>query len=455
MNLNMFRSYDIRANAEKELTNEAVYQIGKAFGTYLRNNSNSRVVVGRDNRLSSKRITSALIDGILSTGCNVINIGETTTPIFCFSITYFQVDGGAMVTGSHNPPEFNGIKFQVGKNPLYGKTLRNLAQIIEYGVFIQGNGSLYPKEIVPHYVKRIKELISMQRSIKVVVDCGNGNTGTIAPKLFRDLGCEVIPLYCESDGRFPNHQPDPAVSSNLKDLVEKVLQKGAEIGIGYDGDGNRIGVVDEMGQIISPDILLGLLARDFLKQRGSGKVICDVKASQALLEDVEKHGGTVVMCKTGYPFVFEKMFTENAILAGELSGHICINDNLFAYGDAIFVSCHLLEMLSRTKDSLSQLLADFPKYFSTPEFRIPCSDDQKFQLVEYIKNHFAERYKSLTIDGIRVILGNKSWALIRASNTEPFLSVRFEAKTEKDLINVRSKVVTQLKNIGVINKDIC
>jgi phosphomannomutase/phosphoglucomutase len=454
MNLGIFREYDIRARAEEELTDEIVYQIGSAFGTYLSNQERRHVVLGRDNRLSSERIAGALTDGILSTGCDVIDVGETTTPVLCFSIAYLQVDGGVMVTGSHNPPEFNGIKLQVGERPLYGQTLRNLVQIIESSRFAQGNGSLSTQDVLPLYFKRVKERIGLQRPLKVVVDCGNGNTSLIAPRLFRDLGCDVIPLYCENDGRFPHHHPDPAVPDNLRDLMEEVKRRRADVGIAYDGDGNRIGVVDDTGCIISPDILLGLLARDILRQRGPVKIVCEVKASQALIEDVEKRGGTVVMCKVGYPFLLETMFTENAALAGELTGHICYNEGLFAFGDAVFVSCRLLELLSRTSRSVSQLLSDFPQYFSTPELRIPCSDDRKLEVVQEVRRYFGKRYKALTIDGIRIFLGNQSWALIRASNTEPVLSVRFEAKTESDLEHVKSIVVSQLRSVGVIGIDI-
>lgn len=454
MELRIFREYDIRALAEEELTDEVVYQIGRAFGTYLIDQRKSRIALGRDNRLSSERITRILTDGILSTGCNIVNIGETTTPILCFSIAFLRVDGSVMVTGSHNSAEFNGIKLQIGNTPLFGQALKGLSKIIESNHFAQGKGRLSTQNVVPYYIQRIKERICLKRPLRVVVDCGNGNTGVLAPDLFRELGCDVIALYCDSDGRFPNHLPNPAVSSNLKDLIEEVKRKKADIGVAFDGDGNRIGVVDEMGRIISPDIVLGLLARDVLKQRGAVKVVCDIKASQALVEDVEKHGGTVVVCRTGYPFILEKMFSEKAALAGELTGHICFNEDPFVFGDAIFVSCQIFQLLSRTAAPLSQLFSNFPKYFSTPEFRIPCSDELKFEVVQRLQQYFSERYNALTVDGIKAFFDNQGWVLIRASNTEPVLSVRFEANTQDDLENIKFLVIAQMRNIGGIDVDI-
>lgn len=455
MKSGILRDYDIRALAEEELTSDVVCQIGRAFGTHLIAQGSRRVVLGRDNRLSSERIAKVLSESILSTGCDVIDIGETATPLLCFSIAHLQVDGGAMVTGSHNPPEFNGIKLQVGDRPLYGECLKNLARIIDSGRFARGSGSLAATNVIPDYFRKVKERIHVARRLRLVIDCGNGSTCIIAPPLLKELGCEVIPLYCESDGTFPHHHPDPAVATNLKDLTEEVKRTRADIGIAYDGDGNRIGVVDDKGCIVSPDILLGLLARDIISQRGPIKVVCDVKTSQAVVDDVENHGGTVVMCKAGYPFVLEKMFAVGAALAGELPGHICFNEELFAFGDAVYVSCRLIQLLSQTPHTLSELLSDFPSYFSTPEIRIPCPDDRKFQLVQELQRYFGERYRTLNIDGIRVLFDNQSWALVRASNTEPALSLRFEARSRSDLESARSIVASQLRTLGVVDTEVC
>lgn len=359
-----------------------------------------------------------------------------------------------MVTGSHNPPEFNGIKLQVGDRPLYGEHLKSLLSIIDSGRFATGIGRLSGANVIPDYFRQVKERIHVVRTLRVVMDCGNGSTCIIAPLLLKELGCEVIPLYCESDGTFPHHHPDPAVARNLKDLTEEVKRTRADVGIAYDGDGNRIGVVDDKGRIVSPDIILGLLARAIMSQRGPVKVVCDVKTSQAVVDDIEKHGGTVVMCKAGYPFVLEKMFAVSAALAGELPGHICFNEDLFAFGDAVYVSCRLIQLLSETPHSLSKMLSDFPVYFSTPEIRISCPDDRKFQVVQRLQRYFGERYRTLTTDGIRVTFDNQSWALVRASNTEPALSLRFEAKSRSDLENARSVVASQLRSLGVDDREV-
>ncbi|HEX8140189.1 MAG TPA: phosphomannomutase/phosphoglucomutase [Pyrinomonadaceae bacterium] len=450
MNFGIFREYDIRALASEELTDESVRLVGIAFGTYLREQGKSRIIVGKDNRLTSARITAALIDGVLSTGCSVVNIGETTSPVLCFGISHLGVDGGAMITGSHNPPDFNGIKLQVGELPLYGESLKRLVQIISDESFIQGRGEVSAQNIIPPYLAAVQKRIAFARPLRVVVDCGNGNAGMIAPQLMSGLGCEVIPLYCESDGRFPHHHPDPAVPANLKDLRELVTRTEADLGVAYDGDGNRIGVVDNTGHVLSPDILLGLLAKDLMERQGPARIVCEVKASQGLIEYVERHGGSIVMCRVGYPFVLETMFREGAALAGELTGHICYNEAPFQYGDAIYVSCRVIELLSRTSVSLAQLLSDFPRYFSTPELRIPCADDRKFQVVKEMQHSLGESYETVTIDGLRILFGDRKWALVRASNTEPVLSVRFEAQTARDLEQIQSIVIPRLRSSGLV-----
>jgi phosphomannomutase / phosphoglucomutase len=448
MNPGIFRDYDIRALAEEDLTDDHVARIGLAFGTHLIQQGKRSVVLGRDNRLSSVRIARTLSDAILSTGCDVIDVGETATPILCFAVIHLRAGAGAMVTGSHNPPEYNGIKLQIGDRPLHGAPLRELAGVAEAGPFARGQGRLIPLDVLPDYVARVKERVSLDRPLKVVVDCGNGNTGMIALPLFRDLGCEVVPLYCESDGSFPNHHPDPAVAANLRDLCAEVVRTGADLGVAYDGDGNRLGVVDERGEIVPADIVLGLLAGDVIEREGPVKVVCDVKTSQALMDYVESRGGTVLMCRAGYPFILEMMFREGAAIAGELPGHFCFNDELFAFGDAVYVSCRLAQLLARAGGTLSRLLADFAPYFSTPEHRIACPDARKFAAVEEVRRHFAGRYEMLDIDGVRVSFG-RGWALIRASNTEPALSVRLEAASAEELEAVKATVRLALRRAGV------
>lgn len=448
MNNSMFREYDIRALAEEELDDDTVSQIGRAFGTYLGNKGLQRIVTGKDNRLSSERIYRSLLGSILSTGCDIVDIGETTTPVLCYAIAHLGVDGAAMVTGSHNPAEYNGVKLQIGDRPVHGRDLLDLTKIMDSGEFLDGSGHLSKYDILPNYILSVKSRVKLERPIKVVVDCGNGNTCLIAPQLISDLGCDVTPIFCESDGSFPNHHPDPAIEENLKDLITEVIRVGADVGIAYDGDGNRIGVVDDQGRIVSPDIVLGILAADILQHRFA-KVVCEVKTSQSVVEYLEHLGGRVIMSRVGYPHVLETLFSEQATLAGELTGHICFNDNGFVFGDAIYTSCRLIEMLSRSDRSLSVISSCFPLYYSTPELRIFCPDNRKFQVVEEITEQLKLEYRSLTIDGIRVFFGEDGWALIRASNTQPALSVRFEARTRSLLNQIKSIITPLLHRAGV------
>lgn len=444
-----FREYDIRANATDELTNDVVYSIGQAFGTFLISSDKNFIVLGKDNRPSSNRISQTFANGLLSTGCNIIDLGETITPILCFSIQYLNVDAGAMVTGSHNPSEYNGIKLQVGEKPLFGDRLRNLLNIIDTSSFSFGKGKLLKYDVLHDYIGYLKETeVDIRRKVRVVIDCANGSTCHIAPRIFKDFGCEVIPLFCDNDGLFPNHHPNPSESKNLTHLIREVILNGAELGISYDGDGNRIGIVDEKGNIIAADILLGLLSRELFAKRGAGKIVCEVKASQSLISDIENRGGRVIMSRVGYPFVLERMFRENAYIAGELTGHICYNEGPLSYGDAIYVSCRLLELLSHSTHSLSQLVSDFPPYISTPEIRIPCSDNEKFKIVDRLRWLFEKQFDINTIDGVRVTFQEQGWALIRASNTEPVLSIRMEARCEDTLKYIKKYVGNQLLAVG-------
>lgn len=450
---NIFRKYDIRAMADEELPNEVIWKIGKALGTYLVRHQKHNIVFGKDNRISSKRISEVLINSLLSTGCNIINLGDITTPILNFSISLFQANTSVMVTGSHNPPKYNGIKIQIDKTPLHGKELYSLINIINSGRFNNGYGSMIFKDIIPYYFSCIIKEIEIDQPVKVVVDCGNGNTSNIAPLIFEELGCDVFRLYCKSDGSFPHHHPDPAVKKNLFDLCAKVKETCSDIGIAFDGDGNRLGVVNELGQVISPDHILAIFARNFIRKNGGVKVICDVKASQALIEDVENNGGKIIMCKSGYPFLLETLFKEDATIGGELAGHICINQGNFVYGDAIYVACSLLQILSNEANSLSHLFNNYPKYISSSEFRIPCPDDKKFRICDQIKDEFKKIYANIDIDGIRIKFSNSCWALIRASNTEPVLSIRYEAKNETEFEETKEVISKKLREFGLTLKE--
>ncbi len=444
VNPEIFREYDIRGIAERDLTNETVGAIGKSFGTYLRKRKMKEVVVGRGIRASSERIENALIEGLLSAGCNVTEIGLSSTPQLYFSILHLKKDAGINVTGSHNPIEFNGFKIAVGKLTIYGKEIQQLREIIEKEKFAEGKGRLEKAGTEVAYLSAIKERIKIKRKLKVVVDAGNGMASELAPKLFREIGCEVVPIYCRLDGSFPNHLPDPTVLEYMQELIEKVKEEKADLGIGLDGDVDRIGVVDENGKIVFADRILILYAKDVLKKKPGSKIIFDVKCSEALKKEIEKNGGKPLMWKTGHSLIKAKLFEENAPLAGEMSGHMFFADNYYGFDDALFASCRLLQILGESSKSLSELLADAPKYYSTPEIRADCPDDEKFNVVKEVKKHFKEKYKTIDVDGVRVLF-KEGWGLVRASNTQPKIILRFEAKTEKGLEKIKEEILEKLR----------
>lgn len=443
INPQIFREYDIRGIVGKDLTAEIVKILGKSFGTYMISKGGKKVSVGRDNRLSSPKFKSALIGGILSTGCDVIDIGLVPTPVMYFSLFNLDVDGGTIVTGSHNPPNFNGFKLAVGRTTIYGDQIKELEKIIKEDRFIEGKGTLYHQNIKDDYINYIKDRIDLKKKLKVVIDAGSGTAGLIAPELLKEIGCEVIKLYCELDGTYPHHHPDPTVVEFVQDLIKKVKEENADLGIAYDGDADRIGVIDDKGNIIWGDQLLILFSRDILK-KGREKIIFEVKCSQALVDEIEKAGGEPIMWKTGHSLIKDKMIEEKAVLAGEMSGHIFFADNYFGYDDAIFASCRLVELLSKSDKTISEMLSDIPKYFSTPEIRVDCSDKDKFKIVDDIKNYFKRDFKTVDIDGVRILFTD-GWGLVRASNTQPAIVLRFEGKTKESLKNIKNKILEKLR----------
>jgi len=444
INPQIYREYDIRGVVDKDLTPDIVRRLGQGFGTYMANRDNFKLVVGRDGRLSSKTFKEALTEGLTSTGCNVVDIGLCPTPVYYFSIFHLDQDGGVMVTGSHNPPEFNGFKVSVGKSTIFGEEIQDLRRLIEKGEFITGNGTLSEIEIIRPYQEHIRKNIRLKKKMKVVIDAGNGTAGVVAGPLLRDLGCEVEELYCEIDGRFPNHFPDPTIPGNLKDLIGRVKKLRADVGIGYDGDADRIGVVDDRGNIIWGDQLMILFSREILKDKKGATFVAEVKCSQNLFTDIEKNGGKAIMWRTGHSLIKEKMKEEKAVLGGEMSGHIFFADRYFGYDDAIYASCRLIEVLSKTDKKLSQLLDDVPKTFITPEIRVDCPDEIKFKVVERVKEGLKKDYPIIDVDGVRVQFGD-GWGLVRASNTQPVLVLRFEALTEKRLGEIKKLVEGKVK----------
>jgi phosphomannomutase/phosphoglucomutase len=439
INPQIYREYDIRGVVDKDLTPDIVRQLGKGFGTHMAHLDKKSLAVGRDGRLSSKAFSEALIEGLVSTGCDVVNIGVCPTPAYYFSLFHLNKDGGIMVTGSHNPPEFNGFKVSVGKSTIFGEEIQNLGRLVERGDFVTGRGNLSETEVIQAYQDYIKKNIRFEKKLKVVIDAGNGTGGVVAGPILRDLGCEVEELYCEIDGRFPNHFPDPTVPDNLKYLIDRVLKSRADVGIGYDGDADRIGVVDEKGNILWGDQLMILFAREILRNQKGATFVAEVKCSQNLFADIEKHGGKAIMWRTGHSLIKEKMKEEKAVLGGEMSGHIFFADRYLGYDDAIYASCRLLELLSRTERKLSQLLEDVPKTFITPEIRVSCPDEIKFKVVEKVKEELRKDHPIIDVDGVRAQFGD-AWGLVRASNTQPVLVLRFEALSEKRLQEIKKLV---------------
>jgi len=457
----MFREYDIRGIVNEDLSVEVAELIGKGFGTYIaRFNNEGKIIVGRDNRLSSKELQQGLIKGILSTGMDVIDIGELPTPVLYFAMIHLKGDGGIEVTASHNPPEFNGFKLRREQNAIYGKEVQIIREIIESNEFKTGEGKLEQKDIIEDYLNYIKERIHFNRRLKIAIDAGNGTVGPIALRLLKELGCEVLDLYCTPDGNFPNHLPDPTIIEFMQDLSKKVISEKAEAGIGYDGDGDRIGIVDNEGNIVFGDKLLILYFRQILSKRESGQipkdkkmtVVFDVKCSQSLIDEIEKYEAIPVMSKTGYPNIQSAIRKNNALLGGEMSGHMYFMDNYLGFDDAIFASCRFLEILANTNKTVSELLSDISQYYATPEIRIDCPDTKKFEIVDEIKNYFKPMYKTIDIDGIRILFGD-GFSLIRASNTQPILVLRFEAKTQERLKEIIEIVTNKLKEFLPVNID--
>jgi phosphomannomutase/phosphoglucomutase len=439
INPQIYREYDIRGVVDKDLTPDVVRTLGQGFGTHMARLGRKELVVGRDGRLSSTAFEKALIEGLISAGCHVTDIGLCPTPVYYFSIFHLDKDGGMMVTGSHNPPEFNGFKVSVDKSTIFGEEIQALGRLIEKGKFSSGKGSLGREEVIRPYQDCIKKNIKLEKPLKVVIDAGNGTAGPVAGPLLKDLGCELEELYCEVDGRFPNHFPDPTVPGNLKDLIDRVMKTRADVGIGYDGDADRIGVVDDQGSILWGDQLMILFSREILKDRKGATFVAEVKCSQNLYNDIEKHGGKAIMWRAGHSLIEEKMREEKAALGGEMSGHLFFADRYFGFDDAIYASCRLVELLSKTDKKLSQLLSDVPKTFITPEIRVDCPDEAKFRVVETVRESLRKDYPVIDVDGVRVKFED-GWGLVRASNTQPVLVLRFEALTQDRLNWMKSLI---------------
>ncbi|KYO67791.1 phosphomannomutase/phosphoglucomutase [Thermovenabulum gondwanense] len=447
-NPNIFRQYDIRGIVGEELNEDVAQTLGKAFGSFSIKNGEKLVVVGSDNRLSSPSLKKAVINGLLSTGCDVVDLGTVVTPIFYFARIHYKINPGIMVTASHNPPQFNGFKVAFGHATLYGEDIQYIRKLMEEGNFEKGNGTLSFIDPTEDYISDITSRIKLSRPLKVAIDCGNGTASHIAERLFTRLGAQVYPLYCDSDPNFPNHFPDPVKPENMEDLKNLVLKGNLDLGIGFDGDGDRIGVVDDKGQIIWGDMLMILFWREILPKHPGATAIVEVKCSQALVEEILKMGGNPIFYKTGHSLIKAKMKEIGAIFTGEMSGHMFFADEYYGFDDALYAAARLLRILSNTEKKLSELLSDVPKYYSTPEIRVHCSDEEKFDKVQEVKKYFSGRYEIIDIDGARVIFPD-GWGLVRASNTGPELIVRCESKTPEGLEKIKEEIKSALSPLKV------
>ena len=442
----IFREYDIRGIADEDLTDDNVTEIGKGIGTFLQQAGARKLVIGRDVRLTSDRIRNALVDGLTSTGLDIIDVGVCLTPMQYFGIHHFDADGGVMITGSHNPIEYNGLKIsKKGVAPVYGEQIQTIKEIVTGRHYATGSGQVSQENIFPEYIDMIKSKLTFPKKLKVVVDAGNGTAGLLAPQLWRDLGCDVIELYCEPDGTFPNHLPDPTVPKYVVDLQQKVLENAADLGIGYDGDTDRVGAIDEKGRMIFADKLMGILSQEILARHPGAEIVFDVKCSQALPEVIQKYGGKPFMWKTGHSLLKAKMKEVHAPLAGEMSGHIFYSDDFYGFDDAIYVSGRLMQILSNSSKTFSEIADEIPAFESTPEIRIDASDEEKFEVVADLAKHFKAEYDTIDIDGVRVLFGD-GWGLVRASNTQPVLVLRFEAKSRERLREIIQIFIRKLND---------
>jgi phosphomannomutase/phosphoglucomutase len=447
----IFRQYDIRGVVDRDLTTDAVNAVGSAYAALMAERGvTGRVAVGRDNRPSGQKLRDALVDGLTGGGVDVVDIGTVPTPVLYWSLHHAGVVGGIQVTGSHNPPEYNGLKLSLGTSSLHGADIQRILELTQERRSVGRRGDVREQPMLAAYVDDIVHKIGrLRRPIPGVFDCGNGVASLVAPELFERLGLQGRGLFCESDGTFPNHHPDPTVPENLESLIDAVRRDRAEIGIAFDGDADRIGVVDETGEIVWGDRLLILYARDVFRRTGSGgPIIFDVKCSQALPAAIEAAGGTPVMWKTGHSLIKDKMRSSGAPLAGEMSGHMFFSEGFYGHDDALYAAGRLLRILADSGRTVRELLSDVPPYVATPEIRIDCPDDVKFDIVERAVRHFGSRYQVVGVDGARVLFGD-GWGLIRASNTQPVIVARYEARTVERMNEIRDEMEAWLRTQGV------
>ncbi|ORU92456.1 MAG: phosphoglucomutase [Cycloclasticus sp. symbiont of Bathymodiolus heckerae] len=443
----IFRAYDIRGIVDETLTETGVFAIGQAIATEALSVGQKTIAIARDGRLHSPRLSESLAKGIQSTGCDVIDVGQVPTPVLYFATHQLDTQSGVMITGSHNPKNYNGLKIVIAGNTLSGDAIQNLYKRIEMDDFESGEGSYQQQMMLPEYIGAITADVRLGRMMKIVVDCGNGVAGEAAPMLLSTLGCDVVPLYCEIDGNFPNHHPDPSKPENLQELIDKVKEEEAELGLAFDGDGDRLGVVDSSGNVIWPDRQMMLYAMDVLSRQAGADIIYDVKCTRNLAKVIAKHGGKPIMSKTGHSLIKAKMKETNAELAGEMSGHIFFKERWYGFDDALYTAARLLEIVTAEFRSTTEIFADLPDSVSTPELNISLQEGENFRFVEQLQAAAQfEDAKIITIDGIRVEFKD-GWGLVRASNTTPSLVLRFEADNEVALERIKGVFKEQMLNI--------
>jgi phosphomannomutase/phosphoglucomutase len=438
----IFREYDIRGIADRDLLSDDIEQLGRAIGTWQKRHGGGRLSIGRDVRLSSERLRDALVRGLSAAGCDVTDIGAVPTPILYYSVVHLQTNGGVMITGSHNPPEYNGFKVVAGASTIHGEQIQQLRRLIEAGDLDSGQGAVRACDITTPYVEEVARQFRFDRRIRVVVDAGNGAAGPAMHRILERLNVDAVELFFDMDGRFPNHHPDPTVEENLHHLVDAVRREKAELGIAFDGDGDRIGAVDENGNVIWGDYLLLIYAREILSRKPGATFIGEVKCSQIMYDELEKLGARPIMYKTGHSLIKAKMKQEHAELAGEMSGHMFFADRYLGFDDALYAACRLIEIVAKSGKPLSAQVADLPKMVTTPEIRVDCPDEIKFDVVARVTEAFRRTHRVVDVDGARVLFP-QGWGLVRASNTQPVLVMRFEAPGS-ELLNEYRRTVEQV-----------
>ena len=435
----IFREYDIRGASDAELLDPDVAQLGRAFGTYLQRHAGRRISLGRDNRLSSPRLRDALLRGLVASGCDVIDLGVVPTPVLYYSVCHLKTDGAVMITGSHNPPEFNGFKVVCGASTIHGAAIQEIRRMIDTGDLATGEGAQTTADVVTPYVREVSAQFHFPRRIRVVFDAGNGTGGPVMHRILENLNVDTTEMFFEMDGRFPNHHPDPTMPANLQALIEKVRESKADLGIAFDGDTDRIGAVDDRGAIIWGDQLMIIYGREILTRKPGATFIGEVKCSQLMYDDLKARGGNPIMWKTGHSLIKAKMKETHAELAGEMSGHIFFADRWYGFDDALYSACRLMEIVADSGRPLSHQLADLPVTVVTPEIRFDCPDELKFAVVAEAVAFLRARHKTEDVDGVRVLFPH-GWGLVRASNTQPILVMRFEATTKELLEEYRREI---------------